>query len=77
MADETGTKWFKLRNVEKGKGCLFLPRHGMTAPSAAQIDAAFADGDTDGLRRFVIYDYGPGDRVTMELFSIVSTEEPK
>jgi hypothetical protein len=77
LADESGTQWFKLRNVEKGKDCAVLPQRDGTIPSAAQLDSAFADGDSDGLRRFVIYDYGPGDRVTMELSASGTSKESK
>jgi hypothetical protein len=75
LANETGTQWFKLKNVEKGSDCIILPpQPGTAAPTATQLDAAFADGDADGLRRFVIYDYGPGDRVTMESFATCNAQ---
>lgn len=77
LANETGTQWFKLKNVEKGKDCVILPSSGAAAPTAAQLDAAFADGDADGLRRFVIYDYGPGDRVIMEAFAASGAQKPE
>jgi hypothetical protein len=77
LANETGTQWFKLKNVEKGKDCVILPPSGAAAPTAAQLDVAFTDGDADGLRRFLIYDYGPGDRVTMEAFAASSAQTPK
>ncbi|OGV69060.1 MAG: hypothetical protein A3K19_06305 [Lentisphaerae bacterium RIFOXYB12_FULL_65_16] len=75
LANETGTQWFRLKNVEKGSDCVILPPPGATAPNAAQLDAAFSDGDADGLRRFAIYDYGPGDRVTMEAFATCGAQE--
>ena len=38
---------------------------------AATPEAAFCDRDRDGLCRFLIYDYRPGDHVTVENFAAI------
>ncbi len=39
--------------------------------TATALEAAFNDRDRDGLCRFLIYDYGPGDHVTVENFATI------
>jgi len=56
--------------VAGGYNCLIIAEHGADL-SAANLEAQFSDLDGDGLKRFVIYDYGPGDLVTMANFATV------
>ena len=43
---------------------------------AAELEAAFADTDGDGIRRFFIYDYGVGDEATVTFaFSLQRGED--
>lgn len=70
LANETGEVLYRLDNVLRGHECVILPEEGADL-SAETLEEQFGDIDGDGLRRFVIYDYGPGDRVTIE--SIVTT----
>jgi hypothetical protein len=68
LANEDGSVRHKLRDVEKGKVC----RIESDVP-AAQLESEFADRDGDALRRYLIYDYGPGDTVTLKTWLAVRT----
>jgi hypothetical protein len=65
LSNETGDVFYKLSNVVSGRDCV-IAKTNEQSPSGAKLDADFADRDGDGLRRFTIYDYGPGDTVTVE-----------
>ncbi len=74
LANETGEVLYRLRDVSK-YDCLIAKAEGEDV-SAAKLQAEFSDLDSDGLSRFVIYDYGPGDTVTMENYATVSRRGP-
>jgi hypothetical protein len=70
LANEKGDVFYKLSDVANGRDCRIAATDGDHV-SAERLDAQFADLDGDGLRRFAIYDYGPGDAVTMENVGVV------
>ncbi len=74
LANETGEVLYRLRNVSK-YDCLVARNEGEDVP-AAKLQAEFGDPDGDGLSRFIIYDYGPGDSVTMENYATLSKQGP-
>ncbi len=62
LANEDKTVFFRLRDVEGGVSCqIDEATHGKI--TAQELSATFADEDGNGLSRFIIYDYGPGDSV--------------
>lgn len=67
IANETGDVFYRLSQVAK-QDCFIAEDKGEDL-TAATLEAAFDDRDGDGLRRFLIYDYGPGDQVTIENFA--------
>lgn len=71
VANETATAWRRLRDADKARDLVVEPLDGQPVP-AAVLAAEFNDGDADGLTRYVIYDYGPGDAVTMENAAVLS-----
>jgi hypothetical protein len=73
LANEDGTAVYRLAAVEKGSECTVVPADG-TDTSAAALTTAFADRDGDGLPRVLIYDYGPGDTVTVENVASLRTQ---
>jgi hypothetical protein len=74
LANETGEVLYPLSDVSK-YNCRIAKGEGQDV-SAAKLQAEFGDLDGDGLSRFVIYDYGPGDTVTMENYATVSRRGP-
>jgi len=65
LANENGTALFQLSDVENGVRCrIHEATHGQV--TADMLSAQFSDRDGDGLSRFLIYDYGPGDAVTVK-----------
>jgi len=71
LTNETGEVLHRLRTVDRSD-CIIAQESGGDL-SAATLQKQFGDLDGDGLKRFVIYDYGPGDAVTMENFAVVRT----
>ena len=70
LANEVGRVLYRISDVERGYNCLLIAEDGADL-SAATLEAQFDDLNGDGLKHFVIYDYGPGDLVTMENFATV------
>ena len=65
LVNEAGTAAYRLADVDRKMGCVVdEATHGKLA--AARLRAEFADADADDRPRFVIYDYGPGDDVTIK-----------
>ena len=65
LANEDHSALFRLSDVESGVRCqIDQATHGQV--SADTLSSQFNDRDGDGLSRFTIYDYGPGDRVTIK-----------
>ena len=65
LSNEDGTTLYKLKDVEKGTDCLIDEGvHGKVDPEL--LSRQFCDRDGDGLTRFLIYDYGPGDEVVVK-----------
>jgi len=64
LANEKKTAFFRLRDVEGGISChIDEATHGKI--TAQELSAKFGGNDSGGLSRFIIYDYGPGDSVTV------------
>jgi len=70
LANETGEVLYRISDVADGYNCLIIAENGADL-TAANLGVQFSDLDGDGLKRFVIYDYGPGDAVTMENSAVV------
>jgi hypothetical protein len=71
LANEKRTAFFRLRDVEGGVSChIDEATHGKI--TAQELSTEFGNQDSDGLSRFIIYDYGTGDSVTIN--SIISWE---
>jgi hypothetical protein len=70
LANEDGSAVYRLRDVEDRVRCVIDPaRHGTVA--VADLERQFQDRDGDGLSRYVIYDYGPGDQVTLNRWTVM------
>lgn len=69
LSNEDGSVVYRLTDVH-GTSCVLDSAHG--AVPAAQLEREFGDRDGDGLRRFVIYDYGPGDTITIPCWASVT-----
>jgi hypothetical protein len=68
LANEDHSTIYRLSDVENGSRCqIHEATHGRI--SADTLSTQFSDRDGDGLSRFLIYDYGPGDSVTIKNFA--------
>ncbi|MFO7945568.1 MAG: hypothetical protein R6V19_01960 [Armatimonadota bacterium] len=65
IATEDGRMHYRLRACENGRDC-HIDTESAGEISAETLRQQFGDHDGDGLKRLVIYDYGPGDRVCVE-----------
>lgn len=65
VANEDGSAWRRITDVRKGTTIAVAPVNAKPVPQDV-LAKEFADRDGDGLTRYVIYDYGPGDAVTVE-----------
>jgi len=64
LSNENGTAFFRLRDVESGISChIDEVTHGKIP--AQKLSTEFSNKDSNGTSRFIIYDYGPGDSVTV------------
>ena len=72
LANETGSVLYRLQNVKGGRDCV-ISTDTKEKLNTARLREEFADLDGDGLRRFVIYDYGPGDKVSMENYGVLTS----
>ena len=65
IANEDGSVAYRLSDVTDSVNCVLdEAMHGKI--TAETLRTEFADRDGDGRPRFLIYDYGPGDRVTIK-----------
>ncbi len=70
VANEDGSAAYRLKDVLKAGECVVDEgQHGKV--TAARLREQFVDKDGDGLVRFVIYDYGVGDTVTLANFAVL------
>jgi len=72
LANEDGSATYRLADV-KGTACT-LADGAEGKVKADVLKTSLVDKDGDGLARFVIYDYGIGDRVTIPAFAVVNTQ---
>jgi len=69
LANEDGSTFYRLRDVERGNRLVLeaqVPAEGLKRD--------FSDRDGDGLTRYVIYDYGPGDEVILRSFATLASQ---
>jgi hypothetical protein len=71
LANEDGSAVYRLRDVEGSARCVI----DGDAP-AAKLAAEFNDRDGDGFPRCLIYDYGPGDEVTINNWKVQQFAQP-
>ncbi len=64
LANEVGKALCRISDVERGYDCLLIAEDGADL-TAATLEAQLGDLNGDGLKHFLIYDYGPGDLVTI------------
>jgi hypothetical protein len=70
LANEDGSAVYRLRDVTRSMACaLDEATHGKVG--AGKLRAEFVDKDGDRRACFLIYDYGPGDQVTIQRASVV------
>ncbi len=73
VANEDAAALYKTSGVTGGKA-IYLDRNQHPDAPQQQLAAEFVDKDGDGIPRVVIYDYGPGDTVTVSnLVSVDAT----
>jgi hypothetical protein len=68
LSNEDGTAQYKLRGMPGSRGrrkYATIDQKLHPGVTAAELARRFTDRDGDGNARFVIYDYGPGDTVTV------------
>ncbi|MFP3903331.1 MAG: hypothetical protein ACLFWB_03705 [Armatimonadota bacterium] len=65
IATEDGSVHYRLRDCENGRNCHIDSTYEGAIP-ADTLREQFVDYDGDGLKRLLIYDYGPGDEVIIE-----------
>ncbi|MHC4677237.1 MAG: hypothetical protein ACYTEK_00920 [Planctomycetota bacterium] len=71
LANENGSAVYRLADVEERTKCIIEKGvHGQV--TAARLEQQFRDTDGDGLPRYLIYDYGPGDLVTLKYWTSVA-----
>ncbi|MBT3377305.1 MAG: hypothetical protein HN742_04860 [Lentisphaerae bacterium] len=66
LTNETGDVHYRLKDVHRNAHACLIDKSAHPNTTAAVLKDQFNDRDGDGLVRFLIYDYGPGDTVTME-----------
>ncbi len=73
LSNEDNSRLYTISSVSGSVNCGIHADEGVDV-SAAALRAAFSDADGDGLVRFLIYDYGPGDTVSIESFATVARQ---
>lgn len=61
LANEDGSAVYRVRDVEKALRCVIDGK-----VDAQTLREQFGDRDGDGLTRYLLYDYGPGDEVLLK-----------
>jgi len=75
IANEDASAMHRLRDVTGAVNCI-LDESPEGKIAAHKLRTEFADRDGDGHPRFVIYDYGPGDQVTIKNHATRSQVRP-
>ncbi|MFO7947761.1 MAG: hypothetical protein R6V19_13205 [Armatimonadota bacterium] len=70
ISTEDDSVHYRLRACDNGHDCV-IDTEAEGEVSAETLMKQFTDYDGDDLKRLVIYDYGPGDAVTIEQFSSI------
>ena len=68
LTNEAGSAQYRVAGVpgsRVSRHTVYINPQLHPAATAAALGGQFTDADGDGTARFVIYDYGPGDRVTV------------
>ena len=71
LANEDGSASWRITHVEGSVKPIIDAEHE-GAVSADVLREAFADKDGDGIARMLLYDYGPGDTVTIPCWASVT-----
>lgn len=71
LANEDGSAWWRIRGIEGSVTPLIDAEHEGDV-SADVLRAAFSDRDGDGIARLLLYDYGPGDAITIPCWASVT-----
>ncbi len=71
LANEDGSASWRITHLD-GRDSPLIDAEHEGEVSAETLQEAFADRDGDGLRRMVLYDYGPGDTVTIPCWATLS-----
>jgi len=74
VANEDGSAAYRFTHLDGHNTCVIDAARHDTVPAATLTDA-FGDRDGDGLARMILYDYGPGDTVTIPCWAVVRREE--
>jgi len=72
LSNEDNTATFKINGVKESRAYLNAATHPEVGKDA--LVRGFADKDGDGLTRFLIYDYGAGDKLTVSTILSVAVE---
>jgi hypothetical protein len=70
LANEDGSASWRITHVD-GRNAPLIDTNHEGEVSAETLQEAFGDSDGDGLTRMVLYDYGPGDTVTIPCWASV------
>jgi len=72
LSNEDNSALYKLNGVKASRGCISKQAHPVV--DRDRLTREFVDREGDGTARFLIYDYGPGDTLTVpSLISIDNT----
>lgn len=73
VANEDGSAAYRFTHLDGRRTCILdAEHHGEVA--AATLREQFTDRDGDGLTRMILYDYGPGDTVTIPCWAVLSRQ---
>ncbi|MGC9318951.1 MAG: hypothetical protein ACP5KN_13040 [Armatimonadota bacterium] len=73
VANEDGSAAYRFTHLDGHRTCVLdAEHHGQVAAEA--LRKQFTDRDGDGLTRMVLYDYGPGDTVTIPCWAVLSRQ---
>ncbi len=70
VANEDGSAAYRFTRLDRGVSAIIDDAHHGQV-SAATLAEAFTDRDGDGLARMILYDYGPGDTITIPCWAVV------
>jgi len=73
VANEDGSASYRITHLDGHRTALIdAARHGEV--SGETLAREFTDRDGDGLARMILYDYGPGDTITIPCWAVISRQ---